>query len=191
MDTGIALLASLMIFPILFTYGMSPQAGPGLVFQSMPIVFAKLPAGDLFAIVFFLLLVFAALSSAISLLEVVVAFFIDTRGWSRIPATLLVGATIFAFGSLSALSGSALADVTVLPEKNFFDSMDYLASNWFLPLGGMFIALFVGFRMDPERVRGEFCQGSVLGALFVPWTYCVRFLCPLAVAAVFVYGIIQ
>jgi NSS family neurotransmitter:Na+ symporter len=191
LDTAVALLASMVIFPILFTYGMSPQAGTGLVFKSMPIVFAQLPAGGVFSLIFFLLLAFAALSSGISLLEVVVAFFIDTLGWRRIPATLVVGAAIFAFGSLSALSGSALVDLTVLPGKNFFDSMDYLASNWFLPLGGMFIALFVGFRMDPELVKREFCQGSALAWAFVPWVYCVRFLCPLAVAAVFIYGIVN
>ncbi len=191
MDTGVALLASLMIFPILFTFDASPQAGPGLVFQTMPIVFTKLPAGDLFAVVFFLLLAFAALSSGISLLEVVVAFFIDTLRWRRIPATLLVGTAIFAFGSLSALSGSTLAEATILPGKSFFDSMDYLASNWFLPIGGMFIALFVGFRMNPELVKREFCQSSVLTALFVPWLYCVRFLCPLAVAAIFLSGLLQ
>ncbi|MFH1725556.1 MAG: sodium-dependent transporter [Elusimicrobiota bacterium] len=191
MDTGVALLAALCMFPILFSYGMSPEAGPGLVFKSMPIVFRQLPAGMVFATVFFLLLVFAAITSAVSLMEVVAAFFIDTLGWDRRRATLIPGLAIFLFGVPSALSGSLLSGLTLPGGRSFFDSMDYLASNWFLPIGGLFVALFVGFRMDPERVRREFEEGSAYARWFPVWIRCVRYVCPLAVAAVFVYGLVK
>lgn len=189
LDTLVALVACLILFPILFTYGMSPEAGPGLVFKSMPIVFSQLPAGALFATVFFLLLVLAALTSAISLLEVVTAFFIDTLGWKRRTATIIPGCIIFLFGVPSALSGGVLSRLTMLGGRNFFDAMDYLASNWFLPLGGLFIALFVGFRMDLKLVKQEFKEHSTFAKWFTPWFYCVRYLAPLAVAIVFLYKV--
>ena len=189
MDTAVALIACLILFPVLFTYGMSPEAGPGLVFKSMPIVFSQLPGGTIFAVIFFLLLTLAALTSAISLMEVVTSFFIDTLGWKRKTATLLPGFLIFLFGIPSALSGGALSKFTMLGGKNFFDAMDYLSSNWFLPLGGLCIALFVGYRMDLSLVKKEFKENSIFAKLFTPWFYCVRYLAPLAVAIVFLYKI--
>jgi len=187
MDTVVALMSCMIMFPIIFSYGLDPAAGPGLVFKSMPIVFAKMPGGMFFSSVFFLLLVFAALSSAISLLEVVTSFFIDTFGWDRFKATLVPGLLIFVFGVPAALSGGDTSGATLLSGKNVFDSMDYLASNWLLPLGGLFTALFVGFRMDIKIVQKEFEAGSAFGRLFVPWFYCVKFFCPLAVGAVFLH----
>lgn len=189
MDTAVALMACLIMFPIIFSYNMDPQAGPGLVFKSLPIVFTQMPGGIFFSVIFFLLLVFAALTSAISLMEVVTSFFIDTLGWDRVRATLLPGLLIFVFGVPSALSGGDGSGLSLIGGRNVFDSMDFLASNWLLPLGGLFIAVFVGFRMDPMLVRKEFEQNSMYKALFVPWLYLVRFLCPVAVAAVFIYGV--
>jgi len=142
MDTGVALMASLIMFPIIFSFGMSPQSGPGLVFKSLPIVFVQMPGGMFFAVVFFMLLSFAALTSAISLMEVVASFFIDTLKWDRIRATLIPGLLIFVFGVPSALSGADTSGLDLLPGKNVFDSMDYIASNWLLPLGGLCIAVF-------------------------------------------------
>ena len=188
MDTMVALIACLILFPVLFTYGMSPEAGPGLVFKSMPIVFSQLPGGALFAVVFFLLLVLAALTSAISLMEVVTSFFIDTFGWKRKTATIIPGLMIFTFGVPSALSGGILSSITFFG-RNFFDTMDYLSSNWFLPLGGLFIALFVGFRMDIKIVKLEFKDNSAFVKWFTPWFYCVRYLCPVAVILVFLYKV--
>jgi len=190
MDTAVGIMAALIMFPIIFSFSMDPQQGPGLVFKSLPIVFTQMPGGMFFAVVFFLLLVFAALTSAISLMEVVASFFIDSLGWDRTRATLLPGLLIFAFGVPSALAGGDSSGLTLMPGLNVFDSMDYLASNWLLPLGGLFIAVFVGWRMDIKIVEKEF-KGSVFGFLLTPWLLCVRFLCPLAVAAVFVYGIVK
>ena len=189
MDTAVALIACLMIFPVLFTYGMAPEAGPGLVFKSMPIVFSQMPGGTIFAVIFFTLLTLAAITSAISLMEVVTSFFIDTLQWKRKTATLIPGLLIFLFGIPSALSGGVLSKFTMLGGKNFFDAMDYLSSNWFLPLGGLCIALFVGYRMDLNIVKKEFKENSVFAKWFTPWFYCVRYLAPLAVAIVFLYKI--
>ncbi|MFC1523122.1 sodium-dependent transporter [Elusimicrobiota bacterium] len=187
MDTGVALLSCLIMFPIIFSFGMDPQAGPGLVFKSMPIVFSQLPAGMLFSTIFFLLLTFAALTSAISLLEVVASFFIDTLGWKRRNAALVPGLLIFIFGIPSALSGGALGGLKFIGGRNFFDTMDYLASNWFLPLGGLFVAIFVGWIMDPKKVRKEFTASSKFASFYGIWFSCVRYFCPLAVGAVFLH----
>jgi len=189
MDTGVALLACLIMYPIIFSFGMDPQAGPGLVFKSMPIVFAQMPFGMGFSTVFFILLTFAALSSAISLLEVVAAYMIDSRGFSRKSAALIPAAAIFAFGIPSALSGGVLSGITILGERNFFDTMDYLCSNWMMPLGGLFTALFVGYRMDVELIKKEFRTAPGLEKFFSSWFYTVKYVCPLAVTAVFLHMI--
>jgi NSS family neurotransmitter:Na+ symporter len=186
LDTAVALLACLIMYPIIFSYGMDPQAGPGLVFKSMPIVFAQMPFGIGFSILFFVLLTFAALSSAISLLEVVTAYMIDNLGWSRHPATIAPAVVIFLFGIPSALSGSVFP-AKFIGEKNCFDSMDYLVSNWMMPLGGLFTAIFVGFRMDVELVKKEYASGKGLESLFSGWFYTVKYLCPIAVTAVFLH----
>ena len=188
LDTAVALLACLIMYPIIFSYGMDPQAGPGLVFKSMPIVFSQMPFGMGFSIVFFILLTFAALSSAISLLEVVTAYMIDNLGLNRHLATIVPALAIFAFGIPSALSGSLLPQ-TLPGGKNFFDSMDYLVSNWMMPLGGLFTAIFVGYRMNIEVVKKEFASGKGLEKLFSGWFYTVKYLCPIAVTAVFLYGL--
>ncbi|MFA5138773.1 MAG: sodium-dependent transporter [Elusimicrobiota bacterium] len=189
MDTSIALMAACVIFPILFTFGMEPQAGPGLVFKSMPIVFSQMPGGMLFAVIFFSLLLFAALTSSISMLEVVTAYLMDTWGWSRAKATWIPGLVIFLCGVPSALSGGVLSGWHVLGQRNFFDSMDYLVSNWMLTLGGLFMCIFVGFRMSPETVRREFGENTPFTRLFVPWLYVIRYLCPVMVAAILIYNI--
>lgn len=183
MDTGVALLASLIMFPILFSFGMDPQAGPGLVFKSMPIVFAQMPGGMAFSVIFFVLLLFAALTSAISLLEVVAAFFVDTWGWDRERAALFPGLGVFLFGVPSALAG--WDGGALLGGRNVFDSMDFIVSNVLLPLGGLFMALYVGWRMDPKVVKAEFQSHSAFKAVFVPWLWCVRVIAPVGVAVVF------
>ena len=203
LDTGVALMACLALFPITFTHGLDPDKGPGLVFVNMPTAFAQLPGGTALAVMFFLLLTFAALTSAISLLEVVASYFIDELGWSRILSVLLLGGIIFVFGIPSALSGgteifgSSLAESTefIFGEnegKNWFDIMDYLSSNWMLPLGGLGVALFVGFRLkDLERSEGV-QEGSKLGrirALYVGWLWVLRVVVPVAIVFVMLHAL--
>lgn len=186
LDTVIALLASMVIFPITFTHGIEPAAGPGLVFQSLPIAFSQMPAGYPLSILFFVLLVFAALTSAISLLEVVASTFIDVYGWTRRKATLSTGAVIFVCGIPSALSGGSFFGsgfAEFFWGKTFFDVMDYLSSNWMLPLGGLFVSLYSGYALKQETSVGEF-GGAAAAPLHTVWRATVRYLAPAAVLMV-------
>jgi len=185
-DTAIALLACLMMFPIIFSYGQDPTAGPGLVFMSMPLAFAEMgQLGMMLGIVFFGLLVFAALTSAISLLEVVASYLIDARDWTRTRAAWTMGIAIFAFGIITAFANSeGFKMVSWLPGygQSFFDTMDLLTSNWMLPLGGLFVALYAGWVM-PERIRQaelSDLSGPIAGA----WLFLVRFVAPILVIVV-------
>ncbi len=186
LDTVIALLACMMIFPIIFTYGQEPSAGPGLVFISMPLAFAEIGAGGLLlAIIFFVLLVFAALTSAVSLLEVVCSYLIDEQGWPRKKAAVVVGLACLAFGLPSAFamdSGFLLDSWESGYNKNFFDTMDHLASNWLLPLGGLLIAIYAGWVM-PARIRAAEME-DLSPALVTGWLLLIRFVAPALVLVV-------
>ncbi|MCP4748466.1 MAG: sodium-dependent transporter [Desulfobacteraceae bacterium] len=186
LDTGIALLACLVMFPIVFSFGHDPSAGPGLVFKTLPIIFGEIGnIGMLLSIIFFALLVFAALSSAVSMLEVTTAYLIDEKGWSRKKATYITGGAIYLFGIPSATAGAN----TIFPDwagmygKNFFDSFDYLASNWMLPLGGLFVAIYAGWFMDPMLRQAEFKGGTKFTQswFYSVWLFFLKFIAPLAV----------
>ncbi|UCD74815.1 MAG: sodium-dependent transporter [Phycisphaerales bacterium] len=186
LDTAIALLACLMIFPIIFTYDQEAAAGPGLVFKSMPLAFAEIGKGGmLLAILFFGLLVFAAITSAISLLEVVASYFIDQLGWNRRKAAWSLGGIILAFalGSAFASDPDFMLD-SWAPSfgSNFFDTLDYLATNWMLPTGGLFIALYAGWAL-PRRLRNAELS-DVAGPIAMIWLLLVRFIAPALVIVV-------
>jgi len=197
--TLISLMACLVIFPIIFSYGLAPGAGPGLVFVSLPIAFSQMTGGALWAMIFFLLLAVAALTSAISLLEVAVSHFIDSHGWRRRHATFAVGAAIFLLGIPSALSGgtalfganfqSATAMLFSGEGKNWFDLFDYLASNWMLPLGGLGIAAFVAWRMGDDARALAFSADSRYARLYWGWVWLLRYLVPFGVVAVFLHAL--
>jgi NSS family neurotransmitter:Na+ symporter len=143
-DTLIALMMGLVIFPAVFAMGLEPTEGPGLVFSVLPAVFTGMPFGWMASIIFFTLLAIAALTSAISLLEVVVAYFIDQKGWGRKKSVLVMGGVIFVLGIPSGLSFGLLAD-TQLFGMTFFDHVDNISSNYLLPIGGMLTAIFVAW----------------------------------------------
>ncbi len=185
MDTCVALLSGIAIFPIVFTYGMEPAAGPGLVFKTLPIIFSQMPGGTFIAILFFLLLVFAALTSGISLLEVVVAYYCDEKKWQRRNATLVMGGLIFLLGVPSALSNHLLADVHFIGDRNFLDSIDLLATNYILPLGGLLIAVFTGWVMTTRLARGEIEKGAVHFHYYPVWHFLIKYVSPILVAIVF------
>lgn len=195
LDTLIAICACLVLFPITFSQGMKPAAGPGLVFVNMPIALAKVPGGALLGVVFFVLLAFAALTSAISLLEVAAAYFIDERGWSRRKAALVTGGAIFLVGVPSALSGGTKLfgeQFAELTGKNWFDTFDYAASNWMLPVGGLGIALFVSFRVGEPARAEAIGRGSNLGsvrALYVGWLQLLRWVVPAAIVVIMLHAL--
>ena len=184
MDTLVAVLSGVAIFSIAFSYGMEPGAGPGLVFKTLPIVFSQMPGGTLVAILFFVLLVFAALTSSISLLEVVVAYYCDEKKWSRKKATLVMGGIIFLLGVPSALSNHLLADFHIIGDRNFLDSVDLLATNYLLPIGGLLIALFTGWVLTTSLARAEIERGEVRFRLYPLWFFLIRYVSPVLVAIV-------
>ena len=184
LDTGVALLAGIAIFPIVFANGLAPSEGPGLVFVTLPIAFSAMPFGILFGTLFFVLLSIAALSSSISLIEPGVAWLIESLKIKRITATVLLGFTAWFIGLFSALSFNLLSEFTILG-KNFFDATDFLTNQIMLPLGGIFIAIFVGWIMKKEDVLDEL--GFQENFIFKAWYFSVRFVAPTLVGLVFLY----
>ena len=186
LDTGIALLACMMMFPIVFSFGQDPGSGPGLVFISMPLAFAEMGSGGiLLGAVFFFLLTIAALTSAISLLEVAASYFIDRWNWSRPRAAVSIGVVIFGIGTLVAFSmseGFLLASWTPGFGMNLFDTFDFIASNWLLPLGGLLIAIYAGWFLPRKFRDAELASHSK--ASVGAWLLLIRFVAPAMVLLV-------
>ncbi|MGK5595165.1 MAG: sodium-dependent transporter [Parachlamydiaceae bacterium] len=181
--TGASLLAGLMIFPVIFTFGFQPQEGAGLVFKTLPLLFGKLPGSLILSTSFFTLFTFAALTSGIALVEVVAANFIDLFGWNRKKAVLVTGAATFIFGIPSALAKTGLLfpNWQVIYGKNFFETVDNLVSVWLLSIGGLMIALFTGWKLDRELIQEEFMDGTAWRWLFKPWLFFIRWVVPIAI----------
>ena len=159
LDTLIALIAGIAIFTAVFATGLDPQAGPGLIFHTLPSVFIKMHGGYFFSILFFILLTLAALTSSISLLEVVVSYFVDERKWKRHYAAIVLAFFIILLGVPSALSYNVLSDLKIAG-FNFFDLVDFVASNIILPLGGLLISIFVAWVWGFEKVLPDLKQGA-------------------------------
>ncbi len=183
LDTIIAIMAGLAIFSIVFSVGMAPGGGPGLIFKTVPVVFSQIPGGPFFAIIFFVLLSFAALTSAISLLEAQVAYLIDERGWSRPRATGALAALAFIVGIPTALSYNVMADWTFIGALSFFDSADLIASNFLLPIAGLITAIYVGWFWSGSQEKEELIAGGA-GWVYPVWHFAIRFISPTAVAIV-------
>lgn len=190
-DTTFAILAGLAIIPAVFAFGISPGEGPGLVFITLPQIFAQMPFGQVISFVFFVILLVAAITSSISLLEVVVAYFVEELKMSRRVATLITFSVIGLFGVLCSLSLGELKEITLFG-KNMFDLFDYTTSNIMLPAGGLLIVLFVGWKMKQEDVQDElFNQGSIpfKKNLFKGIIIGIKFLAPIAIAFILLNGI--
>lgn len=193
LDTIIAIIAGVCIFTVVFATGQDPAAGPGLIFQTLPIVFTQMPGGYLFSILFFLLLTIAALTSAISLLEVVVAYFVDERGWKRHRAVIVFGTIIFLLGVPCALSFNVMSDIKLFG-LNFFDLVDFMASNILLPIGGLFIAVFVGWIWGFDKVVVRLKEGAEdlfeKNAWLIPtWKIFLKYFAPILIFIVFLSSI--
>ncbi len=185
-DTSVALLAGLVIFPIVFANGLDPAEGPGLVFQTLPLAFGQMPGGLIFGTLFFLLLAFAALTSAISIIEPTVAWLVETGGMRRSSAALLAGSSTWALGFLTILSFSALADFKFL-RGTFFDNLDFMTSNLMLPLGGLFITVFAGWVMCRNSSADELDVNA--GVIYRTWRALARYVAPVAVSLVFLNAV--
>jgi NSS family neurotransmitter:Na+ symporter len=193
MDTLVAILAGLAIFPIVFANGLEPGVGPGLIFQTLPIAFGHMDYGAFFGMLFFILLVFAAWTSAISLIEPAVAWLVENRRMSRVYASMTAGLATWAFGLLTVMSFNRwsdiklLANVDVFRDSTIFDLLDYLTANIMLPLGGLLIAIFAAWKMSRESSMDELNMGD---RFFYPlWRFLVRYITPIAVIIVFLHAI--
>ena len=185
-DTAIALLAGLVIFPIVFANGLDPAEGPGLVFQTLPLALGQMPGGSLVGTLFFLLLAFAGLTSAISLLEPVVAWLVETRGMRRAPAGVLAAFGVWVLGFFTIVSFNVAADFKFL-RGTFFENIDFLTANILLPMGGFFVTVFAGWVMCRNSSAEELDPEA--GAIYRIWRALARFVVPVAVALVFLNAI--
>jgi len=189
LDTLVALLAGMAIFPIVFANGLEPGAGPGLIFQTLPIAFGNMPGGSLFGTLFFILLFFAAWTSAISLIEPAVAWLVENRGMSRVHGAVMASGvtwfvglgTVFSFNIWSEVK--PLSVVPIFRESTLFDLLDYLTANIMLPLGGLFIALFAAWVMKRSDTVDELDMGEGVG--YKMWRMLVCYVTPVAVSIVF------
>ena len=183
LDTLVAILAGLAIFPIIFAFNLEPGSGPGLVFVSMLSAFNQMEFGYLIGPLFFVLLSVAALSSSISLLEPGVAFLAEEQILSRRRAAEIISFFVWVLGIGSALSFNIWSDLYLISDRNFLDSMDFVANQILLPLGGMLIAIFVGWFMKESLIKDEI--GSINPVIYSLWRFFVKFIAPTCVAYIF------
>jgi NSS family neurotransmitter:Na+ symporter len=176
---------------LVFANGLEPGAGPGLIFQTLPIAFGHMPGGVFFGTLFFILVVFAAWTSAISLIEPAVAWLVENHGWTRVRATTWVGGIAWALGIVTIMSFSHWAfDFSFHGEEKhngLFDMLDILTANFMLPLGGLAMALFAGWFMSRASVVDELEMGD--RRVFRLWYLVVRYITPVAVIVIFLHGV--
>ncbi len=189
-DLLVSILAGIAIFPAVFAFGFEPTAGPSLLFITIPAVFASMPFGQVFLVLFFLLAAVAATGAMLSLLEVPVAFLNERIGMKRWQATVLTVVALMLIGSTAALSSSTLAEVKIFG-LTFFDLYDYATSNILLPLGGLFITIFVGWVWGPTKIeaalsnQGALKNSSIIRAFF----FTVRFVAPVLILLIMLNGL--
>jgi NSS family neurotransmitter:Na+ symporter len=187
LDTTVALMSGMVIFPLVFANGLESSAGPGLMFITLPIAFGQMVGGQIFGTLFFVLVTFAAITSSISLLEPAVAWVVEKTSLGRARSAALVGAIAWAFGLGSAFSFNIGADWTLFNGMTFFDTMDYVSNNILLPLGGILIALFAGWRLGQETLLSQLSEDQ----RWIPvWRFLIRYLAPVGVLIVFLVTIL-
>ena len=187
LDTLAAVLAGVAIFPAVFAFGLEPAQGPGLIFGTLPRVFDALPGGTVFAILFFVLIFFAAITSAIALLECVICFTMGEWHWSRSKSVVALGAAIFLLGVPSSLSFGPLSNFYIL-NYNFFDLAGVVTDNLLLPLGGIAPCVYIGWVWGPKRLLADLESGGVAFKLGRAWVWCIRVLTPALILVVTCVG---
>ncbi|MDY3305737.1 sodium-dependent transporter [Psychrobacter sanguinis] len=187
MDTVIALAAGLAIFPIIFSHGMDPASGPGLIFVSLPIAFGSMTAGAILGTLFFLLITFAALTSSISLIEPSIEFLEERTSMNRTTAVILASIAIWLLGVAALLSFNMWSDVMIFG-NNIFDFLDKLTSKFMLPITGLAAIVFAGWLMNQESVRQEL---GLSGGSWSLWQVIVKFVAPIGVIIVFISALLS
>jgi NSS family neurotransmitter:Na+ symporter len=192
-------MVCIIMYSIIYSYpgGLEVEKSSSILFTTLPLVFYTLPGGGFLSFVFYLLVAFGALTSTISLMEVVSSWAIDELKWKRKQATITLGAAIWVFGVLAALSvgghehgaNGFLSGINLIGREStegFFGTLDYLASNWFLPVGGFLIALFVGWWVSGAMAKEELEAGHGTMKSYAVWRFFIRFAAPLAVGAIII-----
>ena len=181
-------MAGVVIFPLVFANGLTPGEGPGLIFVTLPIAFGNMPAGGLFGALFFLLLLFAAVTSSIAIMEPAVAWVEEHRNLGRRASAAIVTSGIWVLGIGSVLSFNLWADVRPIAGKTLFDLMDYLTANLMMPIGGMLIAIFAGWFMRRSTLIAELRINQ--SWLFETWRFLIRTVVPIAIAGILVTNLL-
>ena len=190
-DLMFAIIAGTAIMPAVFSFGINPQAGPGLVFETLPFVFGQMPAGGLIAILFFVALLVAALTSSISMLEVAVAYLVEEKKFSRLGACALLFVICWTIGAVCSLSFGPLSHIQIRG-GNIFDFLDSLSSNVLMTLGSLFTVIFVGWRLKKTDVYDEFTNGGILSRnarVFGGLWFLIRYIAPIAIISIFISGL--
>lgn len=189
-DLLVAILAGVVIFPAVFSFGMDPAGGPQLVYVVLPNVFNSMPMGGLFAAVFFILLGIAALTSTISLQEIVVAFTVEEFHWTRRKSSIVSMLSIFVIGIFCTLSFGPLKNATIFG-KTIFDLFDLITASYLMPIGALVMTIFLGWFYPKVEVKDEITNGGALkGNLFEVYYFILRYLAPLALIAIIISGIV-
>lgn len=186
-DTLIALIAGMTIFPIVFAYKLAPNAGPSLIFKSLPLAFGHMPMGNVFSTLFFVMLEFAALTSAIALLEPSVMFLMERFEWSRQHAVTVSGFTLWLL-SIGSVVSFNVGSHPIFFGMTFFDFLDYITSNIMLPIGGILTAVFTGWIMYRQDTSDELHLNH-RHVLYKSWRFSVRYIAPLGIAFIFAKSI--
>ncbi|MGA8164003.1 MAG: sodium-dependent transporter [Waddliaceae bacterium] len=189
MDTLVSLLSAIAVFAIVFSGGMEPNSGPGLLFHTLPVIFSQISGGYFVAVAFFLLVFLAAITSQISAMEPAIAYLIDERGWQRRPAVIACGAGVFLLGIPSALSYSLLKQYTLFG-ASYFDSISFFASSILIPLGGFFAVILVGWVWGISNALQQLKQGAAEFFKRNPWLrgyfwFCFKYSAPILMIIVF------
>ena len=191
-DLAFALIAGMAIMPAVFAFGLNPQSGPGLVFETLPYVFSQMPAGGVVAILFFLALLVAAVTSSISMFEVGVAYLVEEKKLPRVGACAIIFAFCWILGAFCSLSFGPLSEFRLFG-RNIFDFFDNLSSNVLMTLGSLLTVLFVGWRLKKTDIYDEFTNGGTISMnakIFGVLWFLIRYICPLAVISIFVSGLL-
>ncbi|MBD5184837.1 MAG: sodium-dependent transporter [Bacteroidales bacterium] len=185
LDSSVAIFAGLIIFPAVFSFGLSPEAGPTLVFEVLPNIFSHLPAGMFWSTLFFLLLFIASITSTVSMSEISISFFCDEKKMSRKKSTLLSAVIALAGGLLCALSFGPLQDFKICG-MTFFGLFDYVSSNICLPVGGFICSVFVGWFVDKKFLKDQFTDDGLYKFRWLgPLRFALRYICPVAILLIF------
>ena len=195
MDTVVSVLSAIAVFTIVFSVGMEPDSGPGLIFHTLPLAFSQLPGGYLLAVLFFLLVVIAALTSEISAMEPTIAYLIDEKGWKRRSAVIACGLGAFLLGVPSALSNNLLKEFT-FHGFTFLDAIDYLCNNILIPIGGLFAVILVGWKWGLPNALVQLKQGAEglfdrHPLLVTYFKVCLKYTAPILIIFVFIHVLVS